>query len=533
MLGLPKHLKDEDVHCEYPVDADDEYVFEQGFQPSLPGEFTRLSGALALFRASRVLSRVLEEVFPARPSYELSLKKLASFSDELDSWYNSLASHLRLQFALDKPSTNVTSSRSPILALAYHYIRALIQRPAICASLGSRSSSSMMAMASSCKHMVQIIDLLDERGMSFAFCLNRSEVLILSGFGLLFQSTGLEPHSKILKDNSKTITAIVQHLNVSTAPCTPAFKRVANMFKEPSSMPTLSRQNSNGTSTAESPTSTRKQLKAIAARLSSSIAPKIQGTDGSRRHSISLHPQDARNASQPSLHPPTYPSRSEPARSPVNMFSRPASLGAIPSAPVPTKPSKHRHQPSMPNLDFLSFGGDPDMIAPPTTTIAPASLPVKPDSGPSDWERLLGNLDNGETNIFDACYGGPPVEALLDTPPLRAHPPITASPPTMDQDLWAMYPSVSNPIGMTALPHEDSLLDAAGSILSFSTDDGLSSGEELTAEWTSASSAHEEENAYAGLILPEFATADDVTLDAAWGLMDGPEIKAQGLSANA
>ena len=98
-----------------PVDADDEYVSERGFQPSLPGESTRLSSALALFRISRILSKVLEEVYPALPSYELSLQKLSTLSDELDLWLASLAPHLRLPFAQDKPAVGTVSSRSPLL----------------------------------------------------------------------------------------------------------------------------------------------------------------------------------------------------------------------------------------------------------------------------------------------------------------------------------------------------------------------------------------------------------------------------------
>jgi hypothetical protein len=165
VLGLPKNIKDDDVHCEYPVDADDEYVTERGFQPTLPGESTKLSSALALFRASRILSKVLEEVYPAKASYDLSLKKLADLSDELDNWHSALPQHLRLPFAQDKPTVGTISSRSPILSMTYHYIRALIQRPAVCASLGSRSSSAMLALASSCRSMVQVVQLLQERGL--------------------------------------------------------------------------------------------------------------------------------------------------------------------------------------------------------------------------------------------------------------------------------------------------------------------------------------------------------------------------------
>ena len=76
MLGLPKLLKEEDVHAEYPSDTDDEYVTEKGFQPTLPGEYTRLSSALALFRLSRILAQVLEKGYPAASTHELSLQLL-------------------------------------------------------------------------------------------------------------------------------------------------------------------------------------------------------------------------------------------------------------------------------------------------------------------------------------------------------------------------------------------------------------------------------------------------------------------------
>jgi hypothetical protein len=114
-LGLPRLLKDEDVHCEYPVDADDEYITEKGFLPVLPGEYTKLSSALALFKASRILAKVLTENYPASAAYDISLRKLMALSDELDNWLKTLPSHLRLQFVQDKPSTNVISSRSPLL----------------------------------------------------------------------------------------------------------------------------------------------------------------------------------------------------------------------------------------------------------------------------------------------------------------------------------------------------------------------------------------------------------------------------------
>ena len=117
ILGLPRLLKDEDIHTEYPSDVDDENVTERGFQSTLPGESTRVSSALALFRVARIIANVLGEVYPSASAHDISLERISSLSDELDAWRDGLASHLRLEFTQDKPSTNVVSSRSPLLVI--------------------------------------------------------------------------------------------------------------------------------------------------------------------------------------------------------------------------------------------------------------------------------------------------------------------------------------------------------------------------------------------------------------------------------
>ena len=547
-LGLPKHIKDADVHCEFPTDADDEYVTERGFQPTLPGESTKLSSALALFRAARILSKVLEEIFPAKASYDLSLKKLSELSDEIDSWSSSLPPHLRLQFAQDKPSTGTVNSRSPLLSLTYHYIRALIQRPAICSSsLGTRSSSAMISMASSCKHTIQIIQLLDERGLCFAFCANRDDILVLSGFGLLFQGLNLDQNSKILKDNQKMICAVNEMLEKSKAPCASEFKRVAFSFlpspptpkqsnkektREPK-VPALSRHNSDSavasapSAPSSASSSPRKQLKAIAARLSASThgrKPSLDVTDQRRAtvHNISLHPQGVPTQSMPSLQPPTSynpasTSRSEPARSPVNMFSRPSSTSTRPNgalAPPPNTKPKHRHQ-TVTNLDYLSFGTEAD------TAARPSTQPVKTEPGPTDWEKLIGSLDNGQTNIYDACYGGAPVDALLDVPSLGMHHSHSSAtlndvPWTAPSDLWALCQTNTNTSNNSVLTTSSG---HPASILSFSTDEGNmnSSTEDFTdLSWTMPSStAGITTDAYRGIVMPDLGHHDDLNFDGA------------------
>ena len=113
--GSPMLLRDRDITTDLPAEIDDENISAHGVSPSLPGELTKVSSALALFKVAKILSATLSELYPSGARYELSLEKLHSLSDQLDQWSQNLPSHLRLQFKQDKPSTNVVSCRSPLL----------------------------------------------------------------------------------------------------------------------------------------------------------------------------------------------------------------------------------------------------------------------------------------------------------------------------------------------------------------------------------------------------------------------------------
>jgi hypothetical protein len=541
VLGLPKNIKDDDVHCEYPVDADDEYVTERGFQPTLPGESTKLSSALALFKASRILSKVLEEVYPAKVSYDLSLKKLSDLSDELDAWHSSLPQHLRLPFAQDKPTVGTISSRSPILSMAYHYIRALIQRPAVCASLGSKSSSAMLALASSCKSVVQVVQLLEERGLSFSFCLNKDEVLVLSGFGLLFQRLTLDSNSKLLKDSQKMLKTVVDLLTKSNASCASEFEKVAQTLIPSIEEPTVTkpqvsqsqpksktvRHNTDASNPTPRPhslqASTKKQLKALASRFTPSASYKTSEMGHVDRRAtvptISLHPNAPQTQSQPSLSPsqslePVNMSRSEPALSPNAVHNQAQLISARPSMPPQQQPSfkqrKRSVHTNMTNLDYLSFGNDPATQQP-----VYAIPPIKTEPQPTDWEKLLGSLDNGQTNIFDACYGGQPVEALLGSNyiPAVMHRHSTAavnhntSAVDWNTNLWNLYQTNTNAAAPSAVSERTG---HNASVWSYSTDEGTTSAEDLTvaaASWSAGSSdssgLQEPVDNFPGIVLPD------------------------------
>ena len=102
-------------------------------------------------------------------------------------------------------------------SLAYHHIRSLIYRPAVVANLGDKGSSAIVAIGDACKHIVQIVQLLDERKLSFSFCLNRNEVLIQAGFGLLFQTMTLDHEGKLIKDCKRLVCSVIEMLERGSA----------------------------------------------------------------------------------------------------------------------------------------------------------------------------------------------------------------------------------------------------------------------------------------------------------------------------
>ncbi|KAM0344634.1 hypothetical protein ACHAPU_007408 [Fusarium lateritium] len=432
-LGLPKLLKEEDIQTEYPCDTDDEYVTEKGFQPTLPGEYTRLSNALALFRATRILAKVLEKNYPALSSYELSLQQMGAFENELDDWYNQLPSHLRLSFVQDKPSANMTGSRSPLLALVYYFIRTLIYRPAIGSSLGLKAASALISIGTSSKHIVQIIQLLEERGMTFSFCLNKSDLLVVCGMTLLYHSIDLKQDSKVLRDDERLVNSVASILDKTEASVSLEFKHVASMLVAIDE-------------TAASPMHSPREVSMPPAPLSNRGSPPtgMVSKSKSRKKSSAAYPfgrlpiaaaSDSNLIDQEKMRRMTMPSgvdqKSEFYRTRVRQ-SFDNLQGEVPVAHRGQRMSMspnpdRRGSPLSRNLDFMPFAHSSQSPQP----ASPRQNPDRAHSHPgpalqghhmmvnpsmatakmhgvstNEWETLLGSLDGGMNNVYDAIYGG-------------------------------------------------------------------------------------------------------------------------------
>lgn len=316
----------------------------------------------------------------------------------------------------------------------------MIHRPAVCASREGNFSSSVVAMAASSKHIVQILQLLEERGLSFSICLNKNELLAISGFGILFQVMELGKDSKTFKDGQKLIRAVADMLDQCHAHGSAEFRSLASSllgFDQPAPISTPS------SLTRQEPTASSNLL---APPAKSGPRPK------SSRHSSSssdkhrpLFPKEARRATEPDALAPSHvgqrssksqtstnSTRSEPALSPSAHHHRPATAG-------PSKQQQQQQQqesirrrsnatpPSVlpvTNLDYMPFGDEP-------VPSMPHPLQNRHhDVTTDDWERLLSKMEYGPTNIYDNIYGGLPCDALRDASDFHFH---SLSPPQRQQ----------------------------------------------------------------------------------------------------
>lgn len=337
-------------------------------------------------------------------------------------------------------------------AIAYYYIRTLIYRPAVGSSLGSKAASAVLSLSESSKHIIQIAQLLEERSMSFSFCLNKADLSVLCGMSLLYQSLELKQDSKMMKENERLVNVVLKTIARTKAPGSYELKRAArlviNIDEPESSLPTPPGQSPDTTMAAppprqKSPTSNKQ-------RKSSSSSGQPQHYSIGRHSSMSetdlLSQQEKlKRMTMPNVAPAASTGiarqglqrsgsrasldggRPSPASimqrrdqrmsmSQVSMMSRispPQQKAQADYLSLSTQSSQHRQQEQQQHQQQQHQNRS--SVSPSATSqpfYSPVQVPQKTASGgmsSSEWEALLGQLDGGQANLYDAIYGGPQV----------------------------------------------------------------------------------------------------------------------------
>ena len=304
--------------------------------------------------------------------------------------------------------------------------------------------------------------------MSFSVCLNKDEILLLAGFGLLYQTLELNQRGKLIQDSQRLLCSVTSMLERNGATGASEFKKVtcAMISVDRSSKSgrsveaTGSRRKSDGMMHApKGKAKTSRRLSTIAS--SPSVKPEV--STGRRFTAPTLPRQSwlskARNNSQQNL------SSVFPGSTPQYANSQPNITANI---------TEQMHSLNLPNLDYLDFNTDQN-------------------SHSDHISRTSTNDLKSTYNEMPRC-GQAPSDSLFPSPELF---PSTSPEAQFDwtSDLWTM---------------PTDMVPTSQSALSFSEEE-LTSGEEL--------SSCELNGAYNSIIIPQdspSATLDD--LDSRLGL---------------
>lgn len=278
----------------------------------------------------------------------------------------------------------------------YYFIRSLIHRPAVCYADENLRSPSALALSDSAKHIIQILELLDERRLCLSVCINRKELIFFSGLGLLWQMLDVKNDSRLAKDSQKLLGTAMQYLQSESSAAAAEFGTLSNTLisLDGARPPSVGKQQyQEMVAPTEKPSkSPKKHLQALKSRLIACSTrdkqpPAHSSPQSSRRNTISgatppLIPQSLRSPSWSSL-PLTQPDQ----------------------LPAPLYLNDKGHSP-------LDLASDPRLAAsvgydhPRSMSCSTPSDPTAGAITMADWEYVLSDMDRGYSNIFTGIYGG-------------------------------------------------------------------------------------------------------------------------------
>lgn len=359
-------------------------------------------------------------------------------------------------------------------SLTYYYIRTLIYRPAVGSNLGPKAAPALISISESSKHIIQIAQLLEERSLSFSFCMNKCDLLAVCALTLLYQAIDLKRDSKLLREDERLVNDVLQTLRKNQSPGFVDLERAASVLitvtdpSSPSLMNKHVRKSSmtSGPRRSSPPTSfpkqnspqmagqfpasasetdlTRQQDKRWMGNVAVLQGPNVNGQQAPSRQSFDGHRQER----QPSVSQMARVSPSAQPRQNLDYLSLNDASFTNKHATSPSGSMQGQHM-------GVQNGGQGYMNH--------GQQGAKtPNMSSSDWEALVGSMDSGMNNVYDVIYGGASIEAAMASHSTGSD----WSPDAFDLSNFNIGEFGSNP----APPQ---------SVLSMS-DESLSSGEEVS-----------------------------------------------------
>lgn len=244
--------------------------------------------------------------------------------------------------------------------------------------------------------------------MSLSACINRVEVIFISGLGLLWQNMSLNRDSKLVKENQKLLAAVIEQLECESSASAAEFSTLANLL---ASNDRVNREISPQTAARSSPpqsvpkiNSALKQLLSFKSRESTSTPSTAARTES-----------NPRRATFSTTQPPVVPNKLAYPSAPTKLSRNIASS---------TEKRRSIEPAAEYNLDYYPLGADPRAMS--------CSDLSRTAVSNADWEYILRDLDRGQANIYNGIYGGKepgdqePFAALSENFPHTYHPNTSA-----------------------------------------------------------------------------------------------------------
>lgn len=274
--------------------------------------------------------------------------------------------------------------------------------------------------------------------MSFSFCVNKNEMLTLCGLSLLYQGLDLKQEGKLMQDGQRLVAVVIGYLEKADAPGASDFKKLAaslvNLESRSKTVPARS------PSIMPAPKSTKSTPSPSVSK--QTLRPQMyrHGSASTSETDLLSQQDKLRRATLPNIgmnRPDRY-YHHDRASTDLDLSERPMPKreyrGSGPQLPSVLKRTVKNDKP--PNLDYLSLNNTPVSSQPQSPVQSRAQNPPHMSHNPifsnsysspalntntktstptpTEWEVLLGSLDGGQSNLYDAIYGGPAL-SLTDT----------------------------------------------------------------------------------------------------------------------
>lgn len=324
----------------------------------------------------------------------------------------------------------------------------------------------MLAVSDSSKHIIQILQLLDERRLCLSMSINRKELVLMSGLGLLWQVLGLKRESKLAKESHRLLATILEQLKPESAAVAAEFGIIAGLL--------VSLDNGSSSSSSSKPQEIPAQR--------GSRSPKKQQVQ-SWRHRLSATQPTARQEPSPSR-------RATICGASPTVDQRHIRSSSQNSLPLSSRPENmhgtSQYSPAETYQVTPSSVVDYDSHARALSTSGPADVPAGAITV-ADWEFVLSDMDRGYSNIFTGIYGGkecgedtgPFASLTAEYDPKPTAAPVASAPSTLPMSasqpdhLQDLSPEAWSATSSSDIPLKQEMLSYSEESLGGGSEDGV------------------------------------------------------------